>query len=201
MVGKNPQTIKHLAQIQFGFTLIELIVVMAFTSLIFGIGIVRYQDFNETQKMKNIGKGFRDYLIHSRAKAMAGFMPNNLASICGGLNGYQIQFRSRSVLPACSTTGGDCYIVGLSCSPSYIFFQTDTYNFPPSIYFYKSDLFLFGSLHGGELFGGNRQISLANSSSSTINSRTRWYSLCVNSGGDVKDCGLSTGTAEPVCTC
>lgn len=188
MIWKYPQTIRHLTQIQFGFTLIEFIVVMSIISLIFGIGIVRYQDFNRTQTIKSAGLTFKNELREIQGRAVAGVKP---ATCTASLDGYRASFGN---IPDNSIQQD--YIASMAiCGISYI--NTGQYDLPKGIGFSDSipgyiDFLVLGK---GTTTLNSRIITI-----STFSSPVRYYSLCVASGGDIIDCGYSVGS-RPTCSC
>lgn len=173
MIWKYPQTIRQLTQIQFGFTLIELIVVMSIISLIFGIGIVRYQDFNRTQTIKSANLNLKNNLRDIQAKASAGVKP---ATGCTTLLGYQVWWVDNSTYRArayCSDGGGG------GVGPNVF------YTLPPGIIFGQNfTAFRFLTLNQGVNVAKN--IVVKHQTTSVC------YGVDVNIGGDIDDRGKIT---------
>lgn len=70
-----------------GFTLIELIVVIAVLLLVAGGGIASFINFNEKQQVINGAKNLQEYLRTAQTLARIGDKPNG----CDKLNGYKVK--------------------------------------------------------------------------------------------------------------
>ena len=69
-----------------GFTLIELLVVAAIISLMVGMGLVGYFQFNERQTMLADAEELKQFILVAKSKAKAGIVPE----FCGTLNAYVV---------------------------------------------------------------------------------------------------------------
>lgn len=78
-----------------GFTLFELLVATSITSLLFGLGVARYQAFNRRQVLAQATKTLKNNLRLAQEKALANEKP---AGFCAAyaLAGYRLQFNSDS---------------------------------------------------------------------------------------------------------
>ncbi len=70
-----------------GFTLIELVVAFGILLLVAGGVLTSYNNFNDTQKVKQAGATLRTNLRSAQARAIAGLKPQ---SGCSQLDGYDV---------------------------------------------------------------------------------------------------------------
>lgn len=102
-----------------GFTLIEIIIVVAIIILFSGLSLVYYNNFNEQTKLKEEARKLVDVLELAKKKASSGDTPTSCE---GGFNGYRVDVNANSYsLSSCC--GGICN----TTSP------VTTYNLPTSL--------------------------------------------------------------------
>lgn len=93
------------SRLVFGYTLIELLIVILIMALIFGLGIIRYRDFQRRQILTSAARTLITDLRFAQEKSLAGTKPTG----CGTLTGY--------LLHRTSATG---YNIQAMCSPNII---------------------------------------------------------------------------------
>lgn len=99
-----------------GFTLLELIVVMAIMALFFGISIANYNGYTAEKKFDAEVKKFTDILELAKSKARAGDVG---AFSCTDFDGYEVAFSDPQ------------YFLRMCCDNSCTSFNTvATYSFP-----------------------------------------------------------------------
>lgn len=81
----------HESPDRFGFTLIELIVVISILLMISGGVIANYNNFNENQRIKQIALTLKTNLRFAQTKALSGDKPKAPFS-CAELDGYTVTF-------------------------------------------------------------------------------------------------------------
>jgi len=72
-----------------GFSLIELLVVVTITGILFGVGVAKYTDFNRSQILEQAAQELKNNLRLAQTKAASGEKP---VGCTGGLDGYQVSF-------------------------------------------------------------------------------------------------------------
>lgn len=72
-----------------GFTLVELLIAIAISALLLGIGLSRYLSFNQNQTLHQAAQNLRNNLRTAANRAMTGEKPT---SGCAQLDGYQVTF-------------------------------------------------------------------------------------------------------------
>ncbi len=167
-----------------GFTLLEIMVAIGLATLLFTVGGVKYIDFNKTQTIKSAGQTFKNNLRAIQGKAQAGVKPTS-CSTTEILNGYDVKYATNTSylsVAICNSTNKD----------------TVTYTVPSGIYINSITQFRFQPVAQGT--NNTSTIILKNTSGSPIAS-TKWYSLCIAVSGDIRDCGYTTGSSQPICSC
>ncbi len=87
-----------------GYTLIELMVVMAIVGILFTIGYTNFQDYSRQQTLLSVVRTLQTDINSTREFAIAGNKPNG----CNGLlNGYQFNVISSST-----------YVISANCTPN-----------------------------------------------------------------------------------
>lgn len=76
-----------------GFTLIELLVAITIMTVLLGMAVARYRQFNRSQIVKEAAKTLKSDLVMAQSKAMTGQKP---AAGCEFLNGYRVSFPNNS---------------------------------------------------------------------------------------------------------
>lgn len=93
---------------QLGYTLIEILVGMSITGLIFSFGYASYRDFARRQSLLGSARRIKADLNLAREQALSGKKPSNAAcSAEGALNGYDFYVDSTtSYVIQANCTGG-----------------------------------------------------------------------------------------------
>lgn len=199
-----------------GFTLIELVVVMAIMGLLFNLGVARYVDFNRRQSVITTGLKLKNDLRSIQQKALSGLKPITIP--CTELSGYVVHLHTTELREF-----SICNMAGTTVPP---IFDSDpnvkAYPLPPNFQYGTTVGGAFQSLSGSDsvyhvLFkvlgagislhndpiAGPLTIRPETSQLITIRAYSnpyRYYSVCISGGGDIKDCGYSSGS-PPVCAC
>ncbi len=74
----------------FGFSLIEIIVVVGIMASVTGFILVSYNNFNTNQKLKQAAKTLRSDLRFVQTRAYSGLKPSGV--VCTNIVGYQLSF-------------------------------------------------------------------------------------------------------------
>lgn len=85
---------------QFGFSLIELLIVFVILALLSGIGFAALVDYSHTQTLKTAARDLRTNLRITQNKALTAEVPTG----CANLNSYQLTFTSSTnyqIQPVC----------------------------------------------------------------------------------------------------
>jgi len=77
-----------------GFTLIELVVVLAFVSIISTVGIAGYMQYSRVQKLNSASLDFATVLQTAKSRALSQVKPDSGACNSSDLNGYQVYISS-----------------------------------------------------------------------------------------------------------
>ncbi|MFH1840959.1 MAG: prepilin-type N-terminal cleavage/methylation domain-containing protein [Candidatus Shapirobacteria bacterium] len=93
----------------FGFTLVELLVTISIMTVLFGVGLARYNQFNQSRRVVEAAKNLRSDLNFARSKALAG---DKSGACTGDLDGWYIEFFTHS------------YDLGRSCGGTASSFKT-----------------------------------------------------------------------------
>lgn len=75
---------------QFGFTFIELIIVLSVTAIISVIGIVSFVSYNQTQALNTAAEDIVSMFNLAKSRAASGVKPSTAPCSVETLNGYQI---------------------------------------------------------------------------------------------------------------
>ena len=126
-----------------GFTLIELLVVISLMTVLFTIGVAKYNQFNRLQVIKQAALNLKTNLRLVRDKALAG------EKDCSGtLDGYEVTFSSNS------------YTFRSKCGENYG--SAKTINLPSSVSVTSSpDSVIFKVLGQGVIINGSSSIILS----------------------------------------
>jgi prepilin-type N-terminal cleavage/methylation domain-containing protein len=105
-----------------GFSLIELLVVVTITGILFGVGVAKYTDFNRSQILEQAAQELKNNLRLAQARALSGEKPSG----CTVLDGYQVSFVS----------GGqnDTYQIGAICGGNEAG-EAETFSLPSVVKF------------------------------------------------------------------
>jgi len=87
-----------------GFTLIELLLVASIITIIFGIGIAQYMNFNRSQILEQAARGLENNLRMAQMMASSGEKPKG----CSVLDGYRVGFFSGGSNPDSYTITAIC---------------------------------------------------------------------------------------------
>lgn len=167
-----------------GFTIIELIITIAISVLLFSFGIVRYIDFNKTQTIKAAGQTFKNNLRNIQNKALSGAKP--VTGVCTALVGYRLTI---------STT--TTYVVQAVCDVNNLIGSSISYSLPAGLRFNAPAVASSVDLKVLGQGASNPTVFMINNS---LTAPTKWYGVCITASGDIRDCGYNQGAA-PVCSC
>jgi len=193
-IGSTRSSICEVPHDDRGFTLIELMVVIVISAILMTFGYVRYVDFNRTQKIKGAGLTFINNLRDFQADALAGIKPNSSQCVpppaTNVFTGYEIR-----------PQGGTSYYTRGLCTGGTPGTEVK-YDLPSGLQFHTSPVWnpnirFMGLGQGVTNTVNNIQIRTTGS----VTSDTKWYTLCVSTSGEIKDCGYSTGISAPTCVC
>jgi len=147
-----------------GYSLIELLVVMAIIAILAMFGIAAYQQFNKTQTLRQAAMTVKNDLRKAQTRAMASEKPPT--SSCTILDGYQVTFTDSS------------YQVQAKCSPTSPGVPT-SYNLPTGISFtsYPTKI-VFKVLGQG--------VDITGSNIICISGFNKLYKITVTTGGEIK---------------
>jgi len=89
-----------------GFTLIEVLIVLLFISLFAGMGLARFNDYSDTQKMENNVSKLIDVFELAKKNSATAFFPTNPSSCEGIFQGYSVYITNSgySMRILCDTT-------------------------------------------------------------------------------------------------
>lgn len=152
-----------------GFTLIEIVISMGISLLIMAGIVLNYNNYNDTQKLKQAALTVKNDFRFYQAKALSGEKPDES---CPQLLGYLVTFSSTT------------YTFKAQCSPAQPNAPNKVYTLPETITFssYPSP-FMFRVLSRGTTLSGETSIILLGG--------TKHYTLRVSTGGDISDLGLN----------
>jgi prepilin-type N-terminal cleavage/methylation domain-containing protein len=149
-----------------GFTLIEILVVLALSSLLFGASLAGYVNFNKHQVVLAGGRQVVSDLRDAQNRAANGVLPTG----CTTLTEYQLT----------ATAGANSYTVNAICSgPTTI--KIKSVSLPTGVTFQSATTLNFYPLNGG--VGGNV-------GTITILSGTIMYQFTVDASGGITEKGL-----------
>lgn len=124
---KKIQNLKFKNQ-NFGYTLIEILVGLTITALIFSGGYTNYRDFVRREALSNAFNKLEKDLNLARQRSLSGEKPTNCASY--ELRGYNVSITGSgySVTASCGPTSVPVrefrFPQGITASPNQIFFKT-----------------------------------------------------------------------------
>jgi prepilin-type N-terminal cleavage/methylation domain-containing protein len=125
---------------EVGFTLVELLVTISIFTILFTIGVAKYNQFNRRQVVKQAALNLKTNLFSARNKALAGEK-----DCSGSLDGYEVTFSS------------DSYTFRAKCGTNYG--ASKTVNLPGSVVINSSpDAIIFKVLGQGALIDGSPSI-------------------------------------------
>jgi prepilin-type N-terminal cleavage/methylation domain-containing protein len=151
-----------------GFTMIELLVVMAVIVTITALLVGGYNNFNQTERLRQSGKDLKTNLRLAQTKATSGLKPSG----CSVLDGYRVTFDSSS------------YTIQALCGGALAGSIT-TITLPDAISFSPAPTpnpLLFSVLTGLPVLTNNMTI--------TLGSASQTHAVLVSTGGDITDLGL-----------
>lgn len=142
------------------------------------VGISRYLDFNYKQTLVGEALSLKARLRDAQVKTTSGTKPTG----CSSLDGHRITFTASTyqIRAVCS---------GALTGPTTTFALPTTYSFNPT-----PAAINFRVLGEGTDAAGSVITIRA------YQNPTRYYRLCIDTGGDINDCGYGRGTA-PTCSC
>lgn len=98
---------KPSSNINFGYTLIEMLIAITIIAIIFGVGYSNYRDFSRRQSLESFSQKVKGDLSLAREKSKTGEKPDN--PFCTGsntLNGYSVTFRVDGYSISAMCSGG-----------------------------------------------------------------------------------------------
>lgn len=160
-----------------GFTLIEIVVSVGIVLLLLAGVVANYNNYNDTQKLKQAALTVKNDFRFLQSKGLAGEKPTDPSGVqtpdqfCVQLVGYQVTFLVSG------------YRYQAQCSPAQPNAQITTVSLPAGVTFtvYPSP-FTFRVLTRGTSLSGISTIRLSGSSHT--------YILTVSSSGDISDGGI-----------
>lgn len=150
-----------------GYSLIELLVVMAIIAILAVFGIAAYQQFNKTQTLRQAAMTVKNDLRKAQTRAMASEKPT---TGCTALDGYKVSF-----------TSANTYQIQAKCSNG-LGSPTD-YSLPTGINFTFTSYpatFLFKVLGQGVDISSSSVIVIG------ICGFNKLYRITVTTGGEIK---------------
>lgn len=81
----------------------ELLIVIAMMTVLFGLGVSRYLDFNQARRVKEVAQTLRADLQYARDRALAG----EKVTGCTTLVGWYVVIYTRSYVFGCRCANGD----------------------------------------------------------------------------------------------
>lgn len=103
-----------------GFTLIELMIVVAFISILTSLGIAAYSSYNSSQEVQSSASNFESMLSTAKSRSLTQVIPAS----CGNnpVTGYEVDV----------TLGGQQYTLSVDCGTKQV---VTTNNLPPNVDF------------------------------------------------------------------
>lgn len=152
---------------KFGFSLIEMLVVVSIIAVIAGGGIAAYINLNDRQVTLNTGLELQNFLRDAQKKARVQDRPAS----CDHLTGYSV-----IVAPGNLQTAT---LKGVCANGSY---TVSTYNLPNNVYVQSAFTMTFQVLNGGVMNAGT--IGIAQPSIAS----PKWtFSFTVDAGGSISE--------------
>lgn len=142
-----------------GFTLIEMVVALSITTIVFGLGLVTYQNFSKKQTVEQAALNLKADLHLTKDKALSGQKPTGWCFGPGEtLSGWRLDLTTfgYEILPVCS--GGS--------SPNGVVIKT--ISFPTGVTSNATDQILFKVLSQGVNSGYTIVLSDVSGNSQTI---------------------------------
>ena len=106
-----------------GFTFIELLVTIAISGLLLGLGVTAYNNFSDHQKLLLAVRSLKTNLRAAQAKAMANKIPTG----CGDFKGYRVEFTEeiREKYTTAAICGEEVFDEIETALPNNIVFSSD----------------------------------------------------------------------------
>lgn len=172
-----------------GFTLVELMLAVAITASLVGLGFVRYKDLNRTQLVKNAGLTLKNNLRDIETNSLTGIKP--VGCLAGQvLTGYRVTIFATMTQ----------YVSTAYCDASP--YTAVNYYLPAGLIFHEPVAGAWSTFKPlGQGVDTARRFTIR--TSGTVNTNTKWYSICVASNGNLRDgsgCGYFTGAVNLAAT-
>lgn len=149
---------------QYGFTMIELLVVITIITLLVGGGIAAFIEFNDRQVLQAAAKDVQSIFRTAQKRARSGAKPEG----CDQLDGFTVRGQAGSnsyqLIAQCTVAAQSTEII------------TQSYTFDPNVSFETNLDVEFQALHGGVVGAGTVIVSTTGGKS---------YQFLVDSGGAV----------------
>lgn len=152
-----------------GFTLIEMLVVIAIMGIIMGGSIAGYIRFNDRQIVLTAGKELLTNIRQAQGRATSGV---KTPTTCTTLTGYRIQ----------ASAGASSYTLDSVCSNAT--YNVQTYTLPSGVTFQSAVSIVFQGQYGG-VTGVT-----AAGTNITIQGNSLTYVITINGSGGIIDVGL-----------
>lgn len=159
---------RRLVRNNAGFTLLEILLMVAITALVTGGGIAAYRRFEARQRVVNAGQEFVVVIRDVQKRAQSGELP---ASGCGLLDGWRVRRSGGNQFEIVSVCDG-----GVEVSP-------ETRSLPSGIVFSGSSFDMTFNVLTGAVTGAT-QVDFVDSATGTQ------YAVEVSSAGGVSDLGV-----------
>lgn len=158
----------------YGFTLVEMLVVVSIMGVVFGGSIAGYNAFNQHQVLVNAGKELVSQLRQAQVDARSGIKPTGS---CSRLDGYRVSSGSNSTQ----------YTVTAVCNGNPAG-ASSTFTFPGGVRNQNAFTITFQGQFGGVIGVGNGAGGLDIRLRSDSGSRR--YMININSAGGINDLGV-----------
>lgn len=109
-----------------GFTLVELVVVIAILGVLAAMSIAAFNGYNKSQQLTGAVQDIKSILILARSNAQSQVKPSSYCSANQQLNGYQVNICNGGGNPACKSSAD--YEMNVECNGTYSTITTG--NFP-----------------------------------------------------------------------
>lgn len=149
----------------YGFTLIEIMVVIAFIGILTSLGIAAYSSYNSSQEVQSSASNFESMLNTAKSRSLTQVIPSSCAT--NPVTGYEVDV----------VVGAQQYTLSVDCGTKQVM---TTNNLPPNVVFGNgSTASTFFTISSGTLaaqstviitgYGQTRTITINTLGTSSIN--------------------------------